>query len=837
MLDSVMDQYDMARAVLQFIPPDVDHKTWVLVGMALKSEFGDDGFQLFNEWSSGGATYSEKSTIDTYRSIRAEGQTTFGTLIHIAKQHGYQSTGEKKRLEINPERGRVREESAGHAAEMQRQRYIKGAANARALWDRSSPVNLEHPYLQRKQISPPANMREIDAESAAKILGYPPTVRDEELQGRLLVIPVMQMRDNRLSISATELIDESGRKAGNAGGERTGGFWMLDKLPEHDSANVTILLGEGAATVCSAQAASGHTAVAAFSCGNLLPVAQMLRAQFPTTRIVVLGELGNGLDAAKKAAQAGNCQIAIPSFPPGIEGSDFNDLAVACGLNAVKSAIEAAIDAADTWLAPNALAASFEREDYPYDALPVIIRDAVAEFAEHVKAPFPLVAASALGAVSLAVQAHVNARRDETLENPTSLYVLTIADSGERKSTCDKHFMRIIHQYDREQAELFRPQQEAYRADLAAWESKVAGLRAKIQEAARKGADTRPFEADLRNLERDKPNPPRVPRLIYADATPEALAHSLSTRWPTGGVMSSEAGQVLGAHAMSADAIMRNLAQLNVLWDGGDLPIDRKSTESFTVSDVRLTINLMVQEPTLREFYGKSGRLTRGTGFLARFLVAWPESTQGSRLYTEPPIHWPARDRFNQRLSDILMRPIPLNDEGGLTPAVATLSPQAKRRWIDFHNQIERELGLGGELRDVRDIASKTADNAVRLAALFQFFEDGSLVITEDVMEAAARIAAWHLFEARRFFGEIALPDDLLDLIRLDAWLVDYASKKSATQVNTTEILQYASPTKFRKAGPLQHALTHLEAENRVRLVTVGRKKVVVINPALLRKD
>ena len=119
-----------------------------------------------------------------------------------------------------------------------------------------------------------------------------------------------------------------------------------------------------------------------------------------------------------------------------------------------------------------------------------------------------------------------------TLENPVSLYLLTIADSGERKSTCDKHFMRIINEHDREQAELFKPDKKTYRADLSAWEAKVAGIKAKIQEATKKGADTRAHENDLRGLEHDKPQEPRIPRLVYSDTTPEALARDLATKWP-----------------------------------------------------------------------------------------------------------------------------------------------------------------------------------------------------------------------------------------------------------------------------------------------------------------
>ena len=91
---------------------------------------------------------------------------------------------------------------------------------------------------------------------------------------------------------------------------------------------------------------------------------------------------------------------------------------------------------------------------------------------------------------------------------------------------------------------------------------------------------------------------------------------------------------------------MRNLAALNQLWDGTALSVDRRSTDSFTVRGARLTVALQVQEPTVREFFSRTGALARGTGFLARFLLAWPESTQGRRPFTEPPAHWPRLSAF-----------------------------------------------------------------------------------------------------------------------------------------------------------------------------------------------
>lgn len=700
-----------------------------------------------------------------------------------------------------------------------KRRKAEARNKASTLWNESQQCE-SHPYLALKGLS---------------------SAHGARLHSNKLLIP---MRDEVGTLHSLQFIDGDSNKRFLSGGRVRGCYYSIGK-PDG-----VLCVCEGYATGASIYEATGFAVAVAFDAGNLLPVAKAMRAKFTDLKIILAADddwqtKGNpGLTKAKEAAQAVGGLLAVPDFGPDRpEGAtDLNDLHATSGLDAVKRSIEAAKLVGDIelpgnkadWPEPNPLAMSITPEEYPLDALPTKIRNAVTEFAQHVKAPLPLVASSALATVSLVVQAHIDARRDETLENPVSLYMLTIADSGERKSTCDKHFMRVITEYDREQVELCKPQVEAYRADLEAWEAERSGIKARIQKASNEGKDTSKYKNDLRMLERDKPQPPKVPHLVYSDTTPEALARDLATRWPVGGIMSSEAGLVLGAHAMNSESIMRNLSQLNVLWDGGSLEVSRKSTESFIVRDVRLTIGLMVQEPTLREFYGKSGKLTRGTGFFARFFVSWPDSTQGTRLYKEPPTGWPARDIFNRRLSDMLRQPIPVNEEGTLVPAMAGLSPQAKEFWTNFYNSIERELGIGGELRDVRDVASKTADNAVRLAAIFQFFEDGSLVIGLDAIEAGCRLAAWHLNEAQRFFGEIAIPNELAELVNLDAWLVDYAKRRGVSTFSTTEIMQNVTPTKFRKAAQLQNGLSLLEAENRLRFEKDGKKKLVHINPVLL---
>ncbi|MGA8147281.1 MAG: YfjI family protein [Gallionellaceae bacterium] len=488
------------------------------------------------------------------------------------------------------------------------------------------------------------------------------------------------------------------------------------------------------------------------------------------------------------------------------------------------------------WNTPQPLIAKVEPESYPIDALPDTIRAAVEEVAAFVKAPVAMVASSALAALSLAAQAHVDVRRADKLQGPVSLDLLTIADSGERKSTCDGFFVTAIRDYEIAQSDAAKPLVKDYVAALHAWESMRDGIRDKIRQLAKAGKPTNEMESALCDMEHKTPVPPKVPRLLYTDVTPESLAQNLAKKWPSGGVVSAEGGLVFGAHGMSKDSVMRNLGLLNQLWDGNPLTIDRKTSDSFMVRGVRLTIALQVQEPTLREFFDRSGALARGTGFLARFLVAWPDSTQGFRPFTEAPSSWPHLAAFNRRIDEILNHAVIVDDDGTLMPDMLSLSPEAKTIWIEYHNAIESELASGGELFDVRDVASKSADNAVRLAALFHVFcSTGSKCsrssITADEMERASRIAAWHLNESRRFFGEIALPIEMADAARLDSWLIKHCRHERTHCVGKRYIRQYGP---LRERDRLDVAVSELVSLDRIQVRKEERQINIWLNAALL---
>jgi hypothetical protein len=473
-----------------------------------------------------------------------------------------------------------------------------------------------------------------------------------------------------------------------------------------------------------------------------------------------------------------------------------------------------------------------ESGPYPIDALPDAMRTAVEQVVSHVQAPSAMVASSAIASLSLAAQVYINVQRDSTLIGPASLFLMVIADSGERKSTCDRHFLAPIKDYEADERRRRQDDIKKYAAEMSGWDSKVQGVKHKITSLMKKGVSTEDAEKSLSVLMNERPEEPLIPRLLYSDATPEALAIGLAKGWPSGGVMSSEGGVVFGSHGMSSDSVMRTLAMQNELWDGGSIHYDRKTTESITVSNVRFSMFIQVQSATLNEFLNRSGDLFRGIGSFARFLVSHPDSTQGTRPYTEPPEDWHDVKNFQYQISKILGRDLPLDKSGQISPMTLKLDGEAKKAWVRFYNEVEEELADGGNFRDIRDVASKAADNCARLAALFQHLEDHQTDrIDAGYVIDAARIIRWHLSESLRFLGGSDRRHSLP--ILLDEWLIERCLSERSGKVLMSEVMQYG-PNVLRKKRVLIDALEELEFMSRVRVISEGKKRIIELNPKLL---
>jgi putative DNA primase/helicase len=194
-----------------------------------------------------------------------------------------------------------------------------------------------------------------------------------------------------------------------------------------------------------------------------------------------------------------------------------------------------------------------------------------------------------------------------------------------------------------------------------------------------------------------------------------------------------------------------------------------------------------------------------------------------------------ASSAFEARLRALLDIPPNRDEQGGLAPALLDFDAEAFEVSRRFHDDVEREQRTGGEMADVRDVASKAADNVARLAALFHMYRHGpSGRIGADSVQAAAEIVAWHLYQIRAFLDGVAAPPDMSNARKLDDWLIARC-RELGTDSIPLRTVQNSGPNPVRNRQSLEATLAVLVDADRVRLMQQVRPKLLAVNPALLR--
>jgi putative DNA primase/helicase len=686
-----------------------------------------------------------------------------------------------------------------------------------AIWQAAGPAPDDHSYLLSKGV---------------KAHGL-------RVHNGALVIP---MRDGH-ELHSLQFIDGDGEKRFLPCGRVSGCYFAIGKP------NGALCITEGYATGASIFEATGYAVAVAFNAGNLLQVARTLRAKFPELRLIVCADddantPGNpGLTKARAATRAVSGFLAVPAFganrPEGV--TDFNDLLRHAGPEAVSACVTEATQiesdstatatiatSATDWPEPQSLdRQAGQPEPYPLDALPGAVGAAVREYQAYGQQPVALVASSALAVVSLATQGLTDVARDGRLCGPISLNFLVIAQSGERKTAADKALGTALREWERERADTLREEIKCNRTALDAWGAEQEGLKTAIRAAARnKPADGARLRQQLMEHALAKPTEMIAPRLRYEDVNPQSLAFMLATGYPSAALWSDEGGIVTGSLGMGKDSLLGFMASLNRLWDGGAIHHDRKQAQSVHMEGRRLTVSLMVQPLVLRDLAQRGGGLTRGSGFLARYLVAAPPSTMGGRLYQEAPQGMPKLAAFHRRIRDLLDSPLPVDDQGRLTPPLLQLSAGAFAVWREYHDAIERELKPLGEYATVCDFAAKSAENAARIAGCLHVFEGAQGAIPHETMRRAAALARWYLREALRVLDVLDEPQAWADARLLDAWLAE------AGDSPTRDVLRLG-PSPLRDKARRNAAIEVLTELGRARIERDGRRETLARNPAL----
>lgn len=395
----------------------------------------------------------------------------------------------------------------------------------------------------------------------------------------------------------------------------------------------------------------------ACSVGNLRAVAEALRGQRPEARIVIAADDdwqtdGNpGATKACEAAAAVDGIVVVPPFPgERVENqTDFNDLAVYHGPELVHQTFAQALSAPANPKAPTAPKVKASSQAwpaldpipkpegltpavFPFDALGPVLGPAAASIADDVQAG-ALSGGSVLAAASLAAPPLANVVMPHGQRSPLSLFVLTSASSGDRKSAVDAVANHAIEERRRQQA---RDHAKAM----------------KIHE-----------EAKVLRKKGDPEEPEPAPQSITtSNATIEGIAKLLKFQSSLG-VFSSEGGEMLGGHSLRDDKRSADMSFYLKTWGGESIDSLRGGNGLTTLLGRRLALHVLVQPILLRELL--SDPLAQGQGLLARCLIAEPATLAGTRMLRPVDSNEaPAVAEYHRRIRVLLNTPPELWPDG-----------------------------------------------------------------------------------------------------------------------------------------------------------------------------
>lgn len=460
-------------------------------------------------------------------------------------------------------------------------------------------------------------------------------------------------------------------------------------------------------------------------------------------------------------------------------------------------------------LNPIPLAKREKSPTFPLEALGPILGEAAERLAYHVQTPPGMAGQSVLAAASLAVQGQVDVARGPIGRGPVSLFCMTVAGSGERKSSLDGLALAPIRDLEAEKRQGHPEALAGYKAAREAWEMRRESVVNASKPKGRqpmKEVDQALLQEQLAEIDGQEPQPPATPSMTFAEPTAEGIYRHLQHSYPSSGLFSDEGVGFFGGHGMSDESRGRTVAMVSKLWDGSPITRTRGTAgESGFLSGRRLSAHLMVQPVVAAKVLGDP--LLQGQGFLARFLIVQETSLVGRRLLKgrDPRYgahHDPAIVRYWETLAALIREPLATDENGALSPRLATIDGAAYEAWARLHDSIEWQLSPEGRFRDVQAFASKAADNAARIATVLAVVEGEPNPMPQHI-ERAGLLMSYYLESMAVRTGEARQDENELKARDLLEWIQAHGGELHCHDFSRL-------PSEYRTAKAARPLLTFL---------------------------
>ena len=414
---------------------------------------------------------------------------------------------------------------------------------------------------------------------------------------------------------------------------------------------------------------------------------------------------------------------------------------------------------------------------FPIDALPNVLRDMALGISMSRKVPVAMAASTLLSAVGIAIGRNVYFYRKRGFEGRANLYTMVFAARGERKSVTFKPVLAPFFQWMKNREPEYR---KALRRDLQQ-RALLENLDALLCKPGISEVKRNEYQKQYDALEEKLGDPPRNPRFIADDVTPEALFKLMKDAGGTAGIFSDDARlivKMLLGSVYSKSGESREDFLLRPF--DGEQPSCRHRVSSGNDIIERPCIGMLLMLQT--DFLKKIGMASAffESGLASRCLFCYPESWVGKRdkngklLRADDDYEIPltVEENYGKLITRLLDKAYVSVDR-----EIYTCSPEALDLWRTFYHEIEEQSGKMGKFYKTQDLAIRYPSQAFRLALQLTVL-NGHKKITQSDMANGIELMRYYMASAERCYlamREADIPESVRSILRY--WQKDIVTK------------------------------------------------------------
>ena len=481
---------------------------------------------------------------------------------------------------------------------------------------------------------------------------------------------------------------------------------------------------------------------------------------------------------------------------------------------------------------------TIDLQPFPLETLPKVLQDYVKAAAAYNSVYPEICILPMFAALSVCLQGKANViypgnGHTETL----SLYCITIAAPGERKTSTNKLFMKPIKDYEQWYNTIHDSEIKEYNIKHKILENRLNKAIQKAGTTKDNNANEREalqLRADLTELEKGQKHPLNF---TLQDVTPEALIDTLNENQERAAIVGDEATlfKILGgAYSGGKGSSGVNFDILLTSYDGEQYKVSRKGSGNIYLKAPIITIGTMIQEQQFMQILENKDFV--GKGFLQRFIFSKPRSNVGNIPFYSPKIPSKTAGAYKELIYSLLeKKQLP-------KPAELTFDKEAVHFIEYYHTEVQKKIRPGGAFSDplLQEYASKQVAKVMKIAALLHLCEhsEGEPISGHTAMNAV-KIGAWLETQAIAALNGEMQTDNERNARHIMKNLIKHIKSQKAKgeqvkELSKSELLRLCRTI---KADPADEALAYLEDINAIRLTEIktnGHPKIMILlNPAI----